>query len=156
MASVRTISIVMVLFIVVGCSPGGRESSSKAEPVIDVDDQHSILHSTNATAYRIRPSPSMWIDAGHYTFDMPELIRDKPLTEIWIATDGDTNGPYFYQTAWETGKSRYELSKATLEPADTSPAFDGFKAGQTWTISISAEYETNKSLSAWYGTIEVR
>jgi hypothetical protein len=159
----RTFLILLTLVVVGGCRTSQLSSDETLPPVLIVDDAHSMLStSSKATrTYHIRECPKIFIDAAHYNFAMPDLIRGKPLTEIWIATKGDSDFPkYIYDMPWEVGKTHYELSTKTLKPR-LGPAFSGFKAGQKWTISISAEYEPNGpgsqgSLSAWYGTIEVR
>ena len=153
----RTLSTMLVFVLTVGCHTGSHSPTDLPTPVLVIDSNHSVLHSyPNTEPYRIGPCLKLFIDAGDYTFEMPEVAKDRPVSEIWIATDGDRSGPFLYVLRWEPGKTRYELSSATLDRSDNSPAFHGFRTGQKWTISISAEYETNKSVSAWYGTIEVR
>jgi len=127
--------------------------------VLKVDDEHFRLHGTNAPAYQMRPCQAVILDATNYTFDMPGLIQGKPLTKIIMLGLNGTNGVVgVYQLDWESGKTRYEISDATLTSL-TGPdigRFSGFKSGQNWIVRIDANYETNSSLAAWYGEIEVR
>lgn len=145
----RTFSTLLFMLMVVHCFAGDQIQ------VLKVDDEHFWLLHTNTPSYQIQPCQTVILDSTHYTFTKPALIHSKPLSTICMFGVSGTNMAG-YQLDWKPGKTRYEISGATLTPCDESPHFDGFKSGQQWNIGIYADYETNKSLAAWYGVIEVR
>ena len=126
--------------------------------MITVDDAHYVSSHENPhpERYSIAPSPSIVLDAKGYTFkgnspesqtcpvDRIELMRQLPFSSSR------------YSAHWTSGKTRYELSQTTLQPAPGSPPFEGFRSGERWFVFVGATYKTNSLIATWSGVIEVQ
>jgi hypothetical protein len=157
--AMRSWQKLIVFFLAATCFAEDLPSAKNEQtPVLKIDDEHfSQPYSTNtAPSYRIPPSAKVIIDATHYTFKPNANVRVNTVKRIADITliGGGTNLVIYY-LPWKPNKTRYELSSATLQASDDSPAFTGFKSGQKWSILIGAEYETNKSAVEWQGDVEV-
>jgi hypothetical protein len=124
-------------------------------PVLKVDDAHWMAQrpagQKPADPYIISPSPSLVLDAAGYRFDPAKELRDKPLNSIQVIQ----NKTHQFEVTWETNKTRYELSGATLKPKPGSQPFTGFTAGDKIVIAIGVQ-EPPKFFPVWFGIIEVK
>jgi hypothetical protein len=156
----KLLLVLPVALIAVRCQAGGSPPADNAQDqTLKLDNAHSRSYSgTNQLAYQIWPAQKIYIDVPQYIFDRPGHIREKPPTDIDLI--GGISNSYRYTIPWEHGKTRYEISRATLHAAKEVPAFEGFESKQQWTLRISDAYETNVSFSVsfilWSGIINVQ
>src|SRR5437870_5362128 len=98
-------------------------------PVLKVDDAHWMSQplpgQKRADPYSISPSASVILDATGYRFDPAKELSGKPLNFIQAIQ----NETHQFEITWETNKTRYELSSATLLAKPGSQPFTGFAAG---------------------------
>src|ERR1017187_5095357 len=112
-----TLSKLLPVLLMASCLAGCMSADKDGQaPILKVDDEHFCLLHTNAPSYRIQPCRAVIFDATHYTFNMPALIRGKPLATICMFGVSGTNMAA-YQLDWKPGKTRYEISGATLTPS---------------------------------------
>jgi hypothetical protein len=123
-------------------------------PVVKVDEKHQMNYyraGTKAETYHIHASPSIVLDATGYSFDIPLEVREKGLNSVQLV-QSKTNQ---FELRWQPGKTRYELSKATLQPLPGSKPFEGFKAGDKMMVAIGVVYAPRKFAPVWISTVEV-
>ena len=145
----------LLIIIIIMCSESFTLFAADTNaPVVRVDDKHNLLKmSTNmiSETYRVRASSSMVLDATGYAYDLPPQIRGMPLCILM-----GQNKSNEFVCAWQSGKTRYELSKATLRPSPGSKPFEGFKGGDFIMIGICVADKTRKDIPpVWFSYIDV-
>jgi hypothetical protein len=147
-----------LLLVLTGCVGAGHQSATHRPPVVKVDDAHYVSSRENhhPERYSIAPSPSIFLDATGYVFkgNSPGLhTGDVERIELLRQRPAGTNR---YSMHWAPGKTRYELSQTTLQPATGSPSFEGFRTGERWFVLLGPTYNTNSLMVTWSGVIEVQ
>jgi hypothetical protein len=131
-------------------------------PVLKVDDAHYVSNRENLRPerYKINPCSNLVVDATGYTFKPYLLPQGKPVNTIEIIQHRNDKeleaGQRRYFLALTPGKTRCELSSATLQPRPGSPPFAGFQTGERWFLFIGSAFQTNSVSPAWSGIIEVQ
>jgi hypothetical protein len=123
-------------------------------PVVAVDAKHQMINypvGTKPDIYRVHASESIVLDATGYSFDVPPEIRDKPLNSVQVVQSKTRQ----FKLTWQPGKTRYELSKATLQPLPGSKPFEGFQTGDRMIIAIGVTYEPREFAPVWTSIVEV-
>jgi hypothetical protein len=125
-------------------------------PVLKIDDAHWMSQpqpgQKPADPYTIAPSASIILDATGYRFDPAKELSDKPLNSMQIIQ----SKTHQFEITWETNKTRYELSRATLRPKPGSQPFTGFAAGDKIVIAIGVLEPPTKFFPVWFSIIEVK
>jgi hypothetical protein len=124
-------------------------------PILKVDSKHQMMNYPSGTkpeSYRVRVSSNIILDATGYTFDVPLEIRDKPLNSVQVVQSKFQK----YELVWQLGRTRYELSKATLKPLPGSEPFAGFKAGDHMIVAIGVTYPPKSFAPVWVGIVDVK
>jgi hypothetical protein len=107
----------ITLFLLAALSSYGDDKSNAMTnaPTIKIDEEHRMNNrpeSVKSAIYFIHSAPGIVIDATGYKFDVLVGLEGKPLNSIQIIQDKT----HQFVLGWETGKTRYELSKETLHP----------------------------------------
>jgi hypothetical protein len=125
-------------------------------PVLKVDDAHWMSQplpgQKPADPYSISPTASVILDATGYPFDPAKELSGKPLNSIQVIQ----NTTHQFEIAWETNKTRYELSSATLRAKPGSQPFTGFAAGDKVVVAIGVLEPPTKFFPVWFSIIEVK
>jgi hypothetical protein len=123
-------------------------------PVVKVDSRHQMMNypaGTKPEIYRIRASSSLILDATDYNFDIPPELRDKPLNSVQVAQ----TKTHKFELTWQPGKTRFELSNATLHPLPGGQSFEGFKSGDKILVAIGVTSAPRKFAPVWTSIVEI-
>jgi uncharacterized protein YtpQ (UPF0354 family) len=135
-----------------GSDPEGVTDAN--DPVVKVDGKHQMMNypaGSKPESYCVAACSRMILDAGDYEFDIPLEIRDKPLNSIQVLLSKTRK----YELAWRPDKTRYVLSKATLQPLLGAEPFDGFKAGDKMMIAIGVVFAPRQFAPVWTSIVDV-
>ncbi len=124
--------LVLVVLLSLGC--GKRDW-----PVLAVDTTHSQTRrpdNTEAPPYEIKPAAGVVLDSSNYQFPAFSKIIDRPNSVQLVGGE-----KLLYAAPFDPAVRTNELSADTLTALRGSPAFAGFKDGETYIVAIGNQGE---------------
>jgi hypothetical protein len=149
--------ITWLLLALVACHAANKTTTTSMTnaPILKVDAAHWMSQrpvGQEADPYRVPACASIILDATGYTFDPAIELRGKPINSIQVVQ----SKTHQFEVAWQTNKTRYELSSTTLRPLPGSRAFESFETGDKMIIAIGVLEPPRKFSVVWVSMIEVQ
>jgi hypothetical protein len=124
-------------------APSTQASPTSSVPTIKGDPKHFLK---NVPCY-VPATKQVWLDCSALPFAKDDRLAPSRITLFTVVKPESTrttassveyalDSTLNYAIAWKRGVSRYTLDAKTLKPMADTCSFQGFKAGETWELSV--------------------
>lgn len=115
-------------------APTGKDKD-KDIVTLSIDDSHQQMKKDAkgpAPMYTFKAGDSVKLDAGSYTFVIPDSMKGKTPNYLQVVFKSGEQ----YSAAWDNSKTSQILSKDTLTARTGTSAFSGFVAAKEGVVAI--------------------